>query len=280
MTKRLLIIIYLLSVSVVSISQQAICPPPRVGSISDLPYQDGEVLKYSLAYNWGGVVSAIAEGTATLKLNNSVAAGPYFHAVIEGNTHKFYDFFFKVRDYYESKFFPNNMRPFYFSRNVQEGKYRMKNYITFLPSNQIRAVKQKYDNPQQDTLLQGTICTYDIVTMFYYARTIDYQKDPPGTIYPVSFVIDDDIFDISFRYIGNEVKKVAGLGTFNSAKFAVKLIAGTVFRGDKEMILWMSNDENKVMLGFEVEIIIGKLFGSLKSTENLKFPMKSLIKHK
>ena len=280
MVKRLLILICLLSVPIASFSQQSNCPPPRAGSLSDLPFQDGEVLLYSLSYNWGGVVSSVAEGSSKLKFNNSGAAGPHFHAIVEGKTYRFYDLFFKVRDYYESKFFPGNMRPFYFHRNVQEGKYRMKNHITFLPDNQIRSLTQKYDNPQKDTLLKGSLCTYDIVTMYYYARTLDYRTDSPGKIYPVSFVIDDDIFDISIRYIGKEVKRIPGFGTFNTAKFAVKLIAGTVFKGDKEMILWISDDENKIPLGFEVEIIIGKLFGTLKSTENLKFPMKSKITHK
>lgn len=114
--------------------------------------------------------------------------------------------------------------------------------------------------------------------MFYYARTIDIKRDSPGKLYPVSFVIDDDIYDISFRYLGREVKKISGMGTFRTTKFAVKLIAGTVFRGDKEMIIWISDDENKIPLGFEVEIIIGKLFGTLKSTEKLKYPMTSKIK--
>lgn len=259
-------------------AQNTNCPPPRAGTTSDLPYQDGEVLKYSLSYNWGGVVSEIAEGVARLKYYNSAGAGEFFHAIVEGKTYKFYDLFFKVRDYYESRFYTGTLRPFNFHRNVQEGKYRMRNNITFFPDNQIRAITRKYDNPQRDTLLKGSPCTYDIVTMFYYARTIDIKNDNPGKLYPVSFVIDDEIFDISFRYLGKEVKKVKGVGTFRSAKFAVKLIAGTVFRGDKEMIIWISDDENKIPLGFEVEIIIGKLFGTLKSTEKLKYPLTSKIK--
>ncbi|MDX9782276.1 MAG: DUF3108 domain-containing protein [Bacteroidales bacterium] len=264
--------------AILSFAQNTTCPPARVGTTSDLPYQDGEVLKYSLSYNWGGVVSEIAEGVASLKYYNTTGTGEFFHAVVEGKTYKFYDLFFKVRDYYESRFYTGTLRPFHFHRNVQEGKYRMRNNITFFPDDQIRAITRKYDNPQKDTLLKGSPCTYDIVTMFYYARTIDIKRDSPGKLYPVSFVIDDDIYDISFRYLGREVKKISGMGTFRTTKFAVKLIAGTVFRGDKEMIIWISDDENKIPLGFEVEIIIGKLFGTLKSTEKLKYPMTSKIK--
>lgn len=274
---------FIISISLVlslssAFAQRADCPPARVGTTADLPYKDGEVLKYSLSYNWGGVISDVAEGSARLRFSNSEAAGEHFHAIVEGKTHKFYDLFFKVRDYYESKFYTKNLRPFYFHRNVQEGKYRMRNNFTFFPDNRIRSITQRYDDPQKDTLLTGSPCTYDIVTMFYYARTIDFSSDSPGKQYPVSFVIDDDIFNISFRYLGREEKRIHGMGTFRTAKFAVKLIAGTVFRGDKEMIIWISDDENKIPLGFEVEIIIGRLFGTLKSAENLKYPMISKIK--
>ena len=72
MVKRLLILICLLSVPIASFSQQSNCPPPRAGSLSDLPFQDGEVLLYSLSYNWGGVVSSVAEGSSKLKFNNKV----------------------------------------------------------------------------------------------------------------------------------------------------------------------------------------------------------------
>jgi hypothetical protein len=105
----------------------------------------------------------------------------------------------------------------------------MKNHITFLPDNQIRSLTQKYDNPQKDTLLKGSLCTYDIVTMFYYARTLDYRNDIPGTTYPVSFVIDDDIFDISIRYIGREVKRIPGLGTFRGIKEGPAIYGGTAY---------------------------------------------------
>src|SRR5574344_1233568 len=100
MVKRLLILICLLSVPIASFSQQSNCPPPRAGSLSDLPFQDGEVLLYSLSYNWGGVVSSVAEGSSKLKFNNSGAAGLFFNAMVAAETYTLYELYFIPRAYY------------------------------------------------------------------------------------------------------------------------------------------------------------------------------------
>lgn len=277
--RRILFILVIFQLSSFSLfSQGKNCPPILVTSVKDLPFADGESLSYSVIYNWGSVITEVGEAQTSLRFVGDGATSPYFHAVVKGNTYKFFDMFFKVRDHYESKFYAADVRPFYFHRNVNEGKYRMKNTFTWFPDYSLRSVTQKYDNPQKDTLLRGTRCTYDILTMFYYARNIDFSRAVPGEKQSISFVIDDEIFDIYYRYLGREVKKVPGMGTYTTIKFAAKLVAGTVFRGDKEMIIWVTDDANKIPLTFEMEIIVGKVYGRLKATKNLKYALTSRIK--
>ena len=95
---------------------------------------------------------------------------------------------------------------------------------------------------------------------------------------PISFVIDDDVYNFYFILLGKEVKKIKGLGTFNTLKFAVKLVAGTVFTGKDDMFIWVTDDENKVPLLFESPIIVGRVQGRLTGYSNLKSPLTSKIK--
>lgn len=277
--RRIIFILVIFQISTISLlSQEKNCPPVRVLSVKDLPFADGESLSYSVTYNWGSVVTEVGEARTTLRYVGDGSTSPYFHAVVKGNTYKFFDMFFKVRDHYESKFYAADIRPFYFHRNVHEGKYRMKNTFTWFPDYSLRSVTQKYDNPQKDTLLRGSRCTYDILTMFYYARNIDFSNAVVGEKQPISFVIDDEIYEIYYRYLGREVKKIPGMGTYTTIKFAARLVAGTVFRGDKEMIVWVTDDANKIPLSFEMEIIVGKVYGRLTATKNLKYALTSRIK--
>ena len=42
-----------------------------------------------------------------------------------------------------------------------------------------------------------------------------------------------------------------GLGVFRTLKFAAKVVAGEVFTGEQEMIIWVSDDMNRVPLLFD-----------------------------
>ncbi|HPS95408.1 MAG: DUF3108 domain-containing protein [Bacteroidales bacterium] len=278
MRLRLSIILGIILLPVISFSQELQCNSIRDIAEKDLSFKDGESLTYVVTYKWGSVMTDVGEGVTTLRRIGGGAQPVHFHASVTGKTYKFYDMFFKVRDLYESKFYASSIRPFYFYRSVEEGKYRMKNTYSFSLDNTIRAKVQKYDNPVTDTVLKGNNCTFDILTLFYYARNLDFTKLQPGDKQPMSFTIDGELYDIYYRFIGREVKKIPGTGTFRTIKFAAKLVAGKVFRGDKEMIIWITEDSNKIPLMFEMEIIIGKVYGRLTKFENLKFPQTSKLK--
>ena len=202
-----------------------------------------------------------------------------FHSVITGKTYKFYDMIFKVREHFESKFYDNPIRPHYFYRNTLEGKYRIKNTFHFeADTNLIRSTIQKYDRTPVDTLLTGTGDTYDIPSLFYKVRTIDFDSVTIGEKQPISFAIDDDVYNFHYVYLGKEVKKVKNLGTFNTLKFAVRLVAGSVFTGKDDMYIWVTDDGNKVPLMFESPILVGKVQGTLVDYKNLKGPLDSKIK--
>ena len=94
----------------------------------------------------------------------------------------------------------------------------------------------------------------------------------------IEFAIDDDVYNFHYVFVVKEEKKIKGLGTFNTLKFHVRLVAGSVFTGKDEMTIWVTDDENKVTLLFESPIIVGKVQGRLTEYSNLKGPLTSKIK--
>ena len=245
-----------------------------MGQEKSLPFVEGESLTYVVNYKWGAINTDVGEAVTSLAFADGM-----FHSVITGKTYKFYDIIFKVREHFESKFYANPIKPHYFYRNTHEGKYRIKNTFHFQKdTNLINATIQKYDRVPVDTLLVGTGDTYDIPALFYKVRTIDFDSVELGVKQPISFAIDDDVYNFYYIFIGKEVKKIKGLGTFNTLKFSVRLIAGSVFTGKDEMTIWVTDDENKVPLLFESPILVGKVQGRLVESKNLKGPMTSKIK--
>ncbi len=253
------------------------CITVRDVSDEQRAFASGEVLVYKINYSWGMVKTDVGEATAALERVNDSLFGDHFHATVEGHTYKFYDMFFRVRDFFESRFSTINGRPFYFHRNIAEGKYRMINHHYYNEDYTIDATVKRKSSAERDTLLVGRECTFDLVSLFYFARNIDFSTVEKGVEQPISFAIDDEVFELYYRYIGEEVKKIPELGRYKTLKFAARVVAGEVFTGEEELIIWVSNDNNKVPLMFETPIIVGKVNGRLHRYDNLKYPLSGKI---
>jgi len=248
---------------------------PQQGS--SLPFAGGEKLTYTLKYQWGAINTDVGEVVFTLDFEND-SERQYCVAKAKGRTFKFYDVFFKVRDYFESRFYPEDFSPIYFHRDVFEGKYKMKNYIHFLSENKIKASYKRMNAQMKDTLLKGSNRTLDLLTLIYYMRSCDYASMTPGNTQQLNFVIDGKLYNVKYRYVGKEVKVVAGLGEFNTYRLAVSSVSGSVFKGTENLQIWLSADENMVPLQIETPIRVGNVTARISDYSNLKYPLISRIK--
>ncbi|MEN6618663.1 MAG: DUF3108 domain-containing protein [Rikenellaceae bacterium] len=271
------LIILFLAVSLNAYSQADQCLPVKDIKFEDLAFSHGETLRYIVNYTWGSIHTDVGEVIFSLDYYGD-SDEPFFHAKAYGKTFKFYDIFFKVREFYESKFYAKNLRPFYFHRDIKEGKYKMKNTYSFLPNYQIRANYVRKDDTPRDTLLNGRICTFDLISLIYFTRNKDFSNDKIGEEIPISFVIDGEMYDLYYRYLGKENKKIPGLGHFRTIKFATRPVAGEVFSGKEELVFWVTDDGNKIPLQVESPIIVGRVAGRLTNFSNIKYPLTSKIK--
>ncbi len=238
----------------------------------------GEKLSYVIQYKCLGIRTDVGKAVVNLYQVNDNGQRELLHAKAVGSTFKFWDSFFKVRDLYESRFYSDSIRPTFFHRDIYEGKYTIQNFYHWSQTdNSISAKVIRMNDNVKDTILPGRGDTFDLLTLFYNARNIDFEKVERGVNVPLSFVIDDEMFDIYFRYIGKEKKRIPKLGSFNTLKFAAKVVAGEVFTGKQEMIIWVTDDGNKIPLLFESPILVGSVVGRLSSCEHNKYPISSQI---
>lgn len=240
---------------------------------NELIFKDGEELTYAAAYNWGPIFTDVGE--VTLKITRQNTTPMQYHVRGDGRTYKFYDKFFMVRDIYEANFSVPHFRSVSFHRNIKEGDYTMKNtYVFDWNKNKIHARIQRQQAEEKQINLDLTTCTLDVLTYFYYLRNLDFSTAEPNQVYTVSIALDDGIYNIKCRFLGREVRKVKSFKRkVHSLKFAVEVIAGSVFKGDEKITMWISDDKNHIPLDLESPIIVGKLKGHILKAENLKHPI-------
>ena len=159
------------------------CLPVREISPGDCAFDEGERLEFSVRYVWGILDSEVGKASATVAEAEGGSGVPLYHCIAEGRTSRFFDMFFKVRERFESWFRQSDMRPLVSSRDTYEGGYEARNnYRWIRPGEQIEA--DVYTTRLGDTsmVLSGTECTFDLVSLFYFARNLDFSNyEEPNT---------------------------------------------------------------------------------------------------
>lgn len=255
------------------------CIPVMSLSEEDLAFGAGEYLRFTMHYEWGIIDSDV--GWATVDLDPVYFNGEEaFRCSVYGSTTRLYDLFFKVREDFRSWFTRDGLRPLKFTRDTHEGRYEARNIYSYDWNNPqgpvIRADVYSTSSGQRSLDLPLDSCTYDLPALFFLARNMDLDKVRPGVRYPMTFAIDDDVYNVHFMLHGREKKKVKGLGTVRTLRFSAKLLAGNVFTGEHDLTIWISDDENRIPVLFEAPILVGTASGRLDSWSGLKHPFSSL----
>lgn len=256
------------------------CIPTNNLNENTASFASGENIKYDVYYKWGLVNAAVAQ--AYMKVDTTILNGEkVWHTIISGRVLKFYETFFKVRETLEAWFTMDTFSPLRFHRESREGSYSLSNHSSFIwheNSGVVTANIETSRKGQFSLQKELTNCTLDIPTMFYLLRNVDVSKLAIGKSYPLSFIIDDDVYTLHCVYMGKEVKDVSGIGNVRCLKLGFEVVAGDVFSGDSDLLCWLTDDENRIPVLFKAPLKIGEVKGRLKTYEGLKHPFNALVK--
>jgi hypothetical protein len=191
-----------------------------------------------------------------------------YHIVGEGKTASSYEWFYKVKDRYETFINAETLAPDRFIRNVQEGSTRIFQDVTF-------------DHEKKQAISKGkayaiTKCTQDVLSAIYFARNIDYNKFNIGDKIPFNMFLDDKLYSLYIKYMGKEVIETK-MGKFRAIKIVPLLIQGTIFDGGEKMVIWVSDDNNHLPLRVESPILVGSIAVDLVEYSNLRNPFGACI---
>ncbi len=252
--------------------------PSTVCEVNNTSFAPGEKLTYLLSYTWFFVWTDVGE--VEFNVNADKRDGKEaLHLHTFGHTYTFYDWFYKVRDTHETWVEANTLKPIYFNMDVNQGNYTKENEYWFdWESGIVDARIQRrgrennfYQIPMEDN------CVYDIVSAIYMARNLNFTDIKPGQSFPLKVALDEDVFDVTYRFVKEEKIKVRGAGRFNTLKFRVELIAGDIFGEGQYLYVWVTNDSNKLPVYIESPIKVGKVRVRIDEWQGLKHPLNAKV---
>ncbi|WP_183564578.1 DUF3108 domain-containing protein [Mucilaginibacter sp. SP1R1] len=231
--------------------------------ISEPVFKVGEKLSYRMKY---GVFTA-AEANIRVEASDKKFNTPAFHLIAEGQTAGSFDFFYKVRNKYESYVDQNTLEPYFYTENRREGKWKHTDNVSFdYKDNKVTANKGAFT-------FKGK--TFDFVSAYYFARTIDVSKMKVGDKFEMQYFLEDGFHSMGITYVGTEVVSCS-MGKFNCLKFNPTIIPGRIFRKDSKLYLWITNDGNRIPVKAHVEVILGSITMDLQAATGLKYPLNPI----
>lgn len=228
---------------------------------SNIAFKEGEVLTYRMHY---GIVNA---GVAVLEVKPeilNVSGRKVYHIVGNGYTTGSADWFFKVRDRYETYMDKDALLPWLFVRRVDEGGYRFSQDYAF--NHYTKKVdignNEKFDIPNG---------VQDMVSAFYSARNMDLSNAKEGDIFSMNCFLDKELWPLRIRFMGREVIET-DIGNFRCLKFRPIVQKGRVFKKEEDLNVWISDDKNHLPMRVQADVLVGSIRMDITGTKNLANP--------
>jgi len=239
--------------------------------INTVAFAPGEVISYNAYYNLGFIWlhAGDVEFKVTSKKYNE---RDVLHLYAYGTSFKSYDWIFKIRQKYQSYVDPETLMPLWYERDVVEDTYTaFEDYKFDYQNNLIHTYVQKRKRPAVENALPITPCLFDVMTAVYYFRCVDFSKYKEGDKIPIHMILDSQKYDLYIRYLGKDEVKTRNKQKFKCIKFSASVVEGSVFKSGENIIIWVTDDNNRVPVIVEAKIIVGSVKAILNETKGLKY---------
>lgn len=238
--------------------------------VTNTSFENGEKLKFIASFYMSSLWTDIAEINMEVS-SVKTSSQELYRLKCTASTFQKWDSFFKIRDLYESYVNKTSLKPYLFKRSVDEGGYTLNmKYIYKWKSNLVNASIQKRSHPEKKVSVEISQNTYDLVSVLYMIRNIDFEKNKIGNIIKVSVLIDAKEEVVAVKYRGIETKNVVGLGNVKCYKLAVSLKDEEILKGKDNNNIWLTADKNRIPVLIKAEIPVGSVQIRLANMTGLK----------
>jgi hypothetical protein len=228
-------------------------------------FEVGERLSFDVNYGF------ITAGEAVLEIPalDTIAGRNCFRVEFRVNSLPSFSWIYRVQDRYVTYIDVATIAPWKFEQHVREGSYSRDFIAEFDQRRNIAKTSERtYPVPQY---------VHDILSAFYYARTINYGPLKAGDQIFLSNFYKDTTYDLVIRVLGRQQLEVAA-GTFNTVVIEPLVREGGLIKSEGRIVVWLTDDERKIPIRVNTKVVIGSIDTELKGYTGVKGPVRSRTK--
>lgn len=230
--------------------------------VENKAFKVGEKLRFDVKY--GFVTAGVAE--FSIPKISKIAGRDVYNVHFDVTSVPAFDAFYKVRDHYETHIDVEGLFPWRFEQHIREGGYS-RDFSAFFDQRKGKAKTSEgsYDIPKY---------VNDIVSAFYYARTLDFSNMKEGDRINLQNFYKDKVYPLDVVFRGKERVSVDA-GKFDCIILEPLAREGGLFKSEGNMIIWLTDDELRIPVKVKSKIIIGSIDAELTGYEGLAGKIKS-----
>jgi len=231
-------------------------------------FQTGEKITFKVFYHW---IEYNYAANATFLVDQKMLQNePVYFFNATGYTNKKFDWIFKVCDKFQSCVSTRTLIPYHATHETSEGKYFARENYDFTLSGHVLTEIENSDHAFKRDTIQVSSCVFDLLTLIYYTRTIDFTNYNENDQIPVNLVDNGIIHPIYIRYLKRDIiKNRVDNKKYKCIELSVLCVNGPAFQDGENLKIWLSDDANKLPIVIQANIHVGVLYAYLSSMAGL-----------
>lgn len=220
----------------------------------------GERLTFDVSY---GFITA-GHAVMSIPAYRYVNGRKTYQTRIEASSTSGFDWIFKVRDRYETFMDVEGIFPWRFEQHVREGNYS-KDYDAFFDHDAESAETsdgKHFKIPKY---------VHDIVSAFYYVRTLDLTHSRKGDVIKLQNFFDGETHPLDVRVLGHQDVET-DMGRFACVVIEPMVVQGGLFKSEGTIKIWLTDDDNHIPIKMASKVLIGEIQATLTKYEGLRGP--------
>jgi len=233
-------------------------------TIENKAFTVGEKLTFDVKY---GFVTAGVAIMAVPRIKR-ISGREAYNITFDVNSVPSFDWIYKVRDHYETYLDVKGLFPWRFEQHIREGSF----------SRDFSAFFDQRNGKAKTTGGEYKIPRYvnDIVSAFYYARTLNFSKLKYGGIIRLKNFYKDSVYTLDVKYLGTD-KATVPAGTFNCIVVEPIIVKGGLFKSEGSIFVWLTDDELHLPVKVKTKVVIGSIDAVLTNYQGLAGKLTSKI---
>ena len=248
-----------------SFNAQAQCP------IVNNSFKAGEELTYDLYFKYGLINSKAGESTISVQ-NTTYKGGFVYKMTTIAISSGFASKMFSLNDTITS-YMSYDIVPLYFDKKAHEGGDFTDETLTYsYADDKVTAVANRVKNGDHkfNERLESKKCLYDMQSVVFYARTLDFANMKDGDVAQINFVSGKKMRAMDIKLDGTVNMKANNKKKYYCYKLILNINDPAFDDKSEAMTVYLSKDENRIPIRIDSQLKVGSTRAILRNASGLK----------